>query len=488
MEKEAIFRIQAHRIHLTYKTHIEEEKWRKWAETRFSKIKLYSIVHENGDENNNYPHTHILVDFIEKLNIRNCHTFNYKLEENNDYWVNPYWKEYHYNREGVYLNEDIIGIHPNIQTVGKDNKYWDTVVEYHKKNPVALFTDIESDEEKKLKEEIEKKANCKKCLKIRYSKKHTCGMIEYEEEKPVKQKLGLNELRSKFEEDPNFDAISFYGGDDIRSIGTLEKALTYIKKPMRQEPETILKQWQMDLLEELTPDCENDRTIMWYHDPKGKAGKSFVAEYLEEFYGVFRIDTLDLDTVSLLLKEEYERRRTEIKRIIIDLPRNYGVQQKEYKTLELLKSGKMTSKKFFCKKFIFCENSSPHVIVFSNEAPDFKNLTDDKLGYRLIDKKGNKVKYENIIPFNKPKPINNIVAKPDPILDDYYKPFNFKFSKEERIKAKKYWDEYKEADNTNEIKKLLMARNMLSEIIKANIENDLDTIEERSECSNCSEE
>jgi len=50
-------------------------------------------------------------------------------------------------------------------------------------------------EEKKIKEETEKKANCKKCLKIKHAKKHTCGMIEYEEEEEEK---GIEYYHTKY--------------------------------------------------------------------------------------------------------------------------------------------------------------------------------------------------------------------------------------------------------------------------------------------------
>jgi hypothetical protein len=466
----SVFRLSSHKFHLTYKTHLNYNDWLAWAEDNFKKIKEYSIVHETGDEHHGYPHTHIYVYFEEKVVSKKQNIFNFKLDEFNDYWTDSFWENY------IKEDEKKSGIHPHIKTVKDDNHRDEIVNNYHKKQNIP-FTNILSGEELVLKEQEEKKANCKKCNKEKYAKKHTCGLIEYVEEKPKPKKIGLNELQEKFKEDPDFDAISYYAGDDISKITAIQRALPYVKKPIGDEPKVLWRPWQMKVLETLSKECTNDRTILWYSDILGRSGKSKFTEHLEMFYKIMFLQDLKLSTVACRIRAAYEKGGNEINTIIIDLPRGYKMEKEHYNTLEYLKSGKITSEKYDSVKINFTGsyNKPPHVIVFSNELPDFNKLTGDKLGLLVIDKLGVDIKYENILDvpeiilpegYQKPGTIK-IVAQPDEIIEDEssYKSFNFKFTDEEKEFSRNFWTD--QANKEDQVKKQekLTQRNLIADII-----------------------
>jgi len=485
-----VFRISARRFHLTYKTHIEPERWLKWVREKFSKAKLYSIVQEIGDEKNDYPHTHILIDFVEKIDSKNCHIFDYKLEENNEYWFNQEWYPYQFNREtGAHLNEDVQGIHPNIKTVGKDNDYWNYVAfEYHRKQLGSkLFTNILTEEQKKEIKEDEKRLNCRRCENPAFARKHTCGIAEYKEKKEVEKKavLGLKELQKRINEDRNFNAVEHYGGADIKSIATIEKAMNYIRKPLRSEPKILWKPWQMKKLEKLSQKAL-DRLIYWIWDQAGKTGKSDFIDHLVEFYGVLKLDHLILSTVGLEVKKAYAKGQKNITHIFIDLPRGYKMTKECYQTLELLKSGKITSHKYDSSnvRFMGETNDKPHVVVFSNELPNFDCLTPDKLGLEIIDKRGIDVSGENIIPVTEIK-LPEGYQKPGTIIvenqqdrpeDLYYKPFKFEFTKKEEDFSLKFWTDYAIQEEALEIEK----QKLLNERKILNLQRTLNNVSEEA--------
>lgn len=79
------FKLQATRLMLTYKTHIDKGAMREWLVGEFD-AKRVEIAHEEGhskreeeeDEITNYPHTHVFVEFKGQYCTRNCRAFDYQ--------------------------------------------------------------------------------------------------------------------------------------------------------------------------------------------------------------------------------------------------------------------------------------------------------------------------------------------------------------------------------------------------------------------------
>lgn len=76
-------RLQATRVLLTYKTHIDKETLRTWLTSGFN-AKRVEIAHENGHETEeegedmSYPHTHVFVEFREQHRSTDPRVFDYE--------------------------------------------------------------------------------------------------------------------------------------------------------------------------------------------------------------------------------------------------------------------------------------------------------------------------------------------------------------------------------------------------------------------------
>jgi hypothetical protein len=124
VEDDNSFRLQNRKIHLTYKSHIPPEAWLSWlVKVKQTEVKFYSIVHEKGE--NNYEHTHILLDFGYQFQTRKAKFFDWKAE-----------------------NGEMI--HPNIKIV-KTATHWTRTVLYHYKESPP-FTNIPKPNENPIKE------------------------------------------------------------------------------------------------------------------------------------------------------------------------------------------------------------------------------------------------------------------------------------------------------------------------------------------------
>jgi len=73
------FRFQSEKVHLTYKTHIDEPELRAMLDSKGT-VKIYSFVHEVGDENEQsptpYEHTRVFVWWTKRLNLTDPRTFD----------------------------------------------------------------------------------------------------------------------------------------------------------------------------------------------------------------------------------------------------------------------------------------------------------------------------------------------------------------------------------------------------------------------------
>lgn len=99
------FRFRNKFLMLTYKTHLEIEKLIKVITTKSKKNIKCKIAHESGDQNHNYLHTHILIQFItdRRIDIKNERRFDID-------GIHPHWKaiktEEHYKRVFEYLDKE----------------------------------------------------------------------------------------------------------------------------------------------------------------------------------------------------------------------------------------------------------------------------------------------------------------------------------------------------------------------------------------------
>lgn len=103
------FRIQNQKMMLTYKTHLNKDEYMGYMLATFDAYapKFFEIAHENGDETNPYPHSHVLIDWGKAFQSKNTRVFDYK------------------------------DIHPHIQPL-KSMTHWRNSVQYIAKEDISL--------------------------------------------------------------------------------------------------------------------------------------------------------------------------------------------------------------------------------------------------------------------------------------------------------------------------------------------------------------
>lgn len=135
---------------------------------------------------------------------------------------------------------------------------------------------------------------------------------------------------------------------------------------------STLRGWQSQLLTTVMA-APDTRTVMWYWETVGFAGKSFMAEYLDVMHDSLVIQSMKkADMLHLISK-----RLTGLKTVVFDLSRTSedGAVAVVYEVAELLKNGYICSGKYDSASLRF---APPHVVVFANFAPDESKLSADR--------------------------------------------------------------------------------------------------------------
>lgn len=131
-------------------------------------------------------------------------------------------------------------------------------------------------------------------------------------------------------------------------------------------------EWQTDLAERLGEPPEDDRAIEFIVDPIGGAGKSwFIRKLLST--------RKDVQMLSIGKRDDLAYAVDVSKKIfLVSVPR-LSMEYLNYAVLEMIKDRLIFSPKYQSQTKRL--NHRPHVVVFSNERPNFDRLTDDR--YRI---------------------------------------------------------------------------------------------------------
>lgn len=133
---------------------------------------------------------------------------------------------------------------------------------------------------------------------------------------------------------------------------------------------STLRPWQTVLRDALAEDCLDDRSILFYVDAEGDAGKSWFCRYMLERYaprtqvlGVGRLQDMAymVDPDKDIFLVDCERSSSEFL---------------QYRLLEQLKNRMVNSTKYTPRMTIM--RKVPHVVVFMNEDPDMEKLSADR--------------------------------------------------------------------------------------------------------------
>ena len=173
--------------------------------------------------------------------------------------------------------------------------------------------------------------------------------------------------------------------EKAKSLGIAEESLRseykkakelYLKHKKNVDIENvILRSWQDSLLQYLKP---SNREIIWVIGRKGNEGKTWFQEYMESKYGWGKVICgMDIKLKKSTICHVLSKRSlmsTEI--FLFDVGKAFTYDGVNYELLEKIKNGRVLASKFDSKELKF---KTPNiVVVFSNEAPEVKQLSKDR--------------------------------------------------------------------------------------------------------------
>lgn len=313
--------------HITMKGHIDPQEYCDWVIQRIGKRKLvdYSIVNESSDAKNAYDHTHAALRFDRTPGWNNSKHLLHPKCSADHYDIEPVSRKQHWD----YLFTEY---HRGIKQ-DKETK------EYKNIPPIKL---LQSDYDPEAKKFIDQVAD-----KIRI-----CDTW--------KEVLELEEPYSKL------ISARFAWAKDVFE----HKEMNI---PCRiEEPYP----WQQKLIDEIHENNKPDpRKIIWYVDHEGGKGKSELTKYLVKYHNAFLAQGKSVD-----IKYAYKGQPI----VIFDIPRS--CEHISWDAIESIKNGLFFNTKYYSAMKGF---PIPHVICFSNHAPPYDKLSDDRWDVRYIDEREN---------------------------------------------------------------------------------------------------
>jgi hypothetical protein len=123
---------------------------------------------------------------------------------------------------------------------------------------------------------------------------------------------------------------------------------------------------QVMTIVEAKPDS---RTIHWFWEPDGGKGKTSLAKYLVVKCNALMLTGKSNDMYHMIAKFPNKR-----KLFIVDCPRSMQ-DYLNYGAIEQIKNGLIFSGKYEGAQLVF---NAPHVIVFSNQEPDYDKMSLDR--------------------------------------------------------------------------------------------------------------
>ena len=121
--------IQSTRFFLTYKTHLDKEKYKTWMEAK-NATNFIRLAHETGAEGD-YAHTHVLMECKEQVKTKHMDYFDYEGIHPNIEYLRPgkAWRaRLKYIAKEDVANQDLDIIH-NIREAKTLNEAWDCMTE-----------------------------------------------------------------------------------------------------------------------------------------------------------------------------------------------------------------------------------------------------------------------------------------------------------------------------------------------------------------------
>lgn len=331
--KTSKFRFQGKKLFITIKDHHKKD-YIDFINEKYP-IKFWIYGNEISDSGHKYVHSHFVIEFEKKVDIKDSRALDYK------------------------------GIHPDLQPV----RNWDEACCYCCKQ---YREEHKSDENAKMNFET--------------------NIVDFDPFKVVKQKNALMAKPIKdIIDDINKcqtiqDAIINNATElrDVMPIISMYNNKGYIMEAslMKEIKNTPYMKWHKELLDYLEKDPDK-RRINWIFDKKGNTGKTLFCDK----YEVDNLHTTLVVSAIGSLRDIADVIRNWMtsgnvpRTIIFDLPRTLADRDSIYTLLESIKNGRLTCTKYAGTTLRFAR---PHVIVFANWLPKTALVSLDRWSIKEI--------------------------------------------------------------------------------------------------------
>ena len=184
--------------------------------------------------------------------------------------------------------------------------------------------------------------------------------------------------------------IKFMTEDNIREESLAKEHKEALKVYRNQMPridiqDVELRPWQQQLLDIIK--IPSERKVIWVKGVKGNEGKTWFQKYVQALFGYARVARLDIKikTANVLhILRRFPLSTTDI--FLFNDARAINYVSCCYTILEDIKDGSASASKFNSELIQF---KTPNiVIVFSNNDPDIKQLSEDRWKIYHINKDG----------------------------------------------------------------------------------------------------
>lgn len=176
-----------------------------------------------------------------------------------------------------------------------------------------------------------------------------------------------------------------YCSDPNKRYGRCWSLKWIIPKKLKLIHSSDFYEWQRNIMNYLKEEPD-DRTINWVWSRGGSVGKSSFCKYLAHHHNAI---ICGRGAYSDILNIIFNSNMDQSNIVVFDLPRNNG-NKISYSALESIKNGLVVNTKYETGYKLF---NPPHIIVFSNDEPEYEAMSSDR--FRVIN--CDKILYEGLV-------------------------------------------------------------------------------------------
>lgn len=143
------------------------------------------------------------------------------------------------------------------------------------------------------------------------------------------------------------------------------------RKPLKPALTTPYK-WQQDILTYIQKE-PNDREILWIWSEEGNIGKTKLSIHITRTTQSIVVSTANAADIYYAIAQYVQLK--DLETVILDIPRSTNMHSINYSAIEKIKDGCIFSTKYESQNVQF---NSPHVIIFANQPPVIKALSEDR--------------------------------------------------------------------------------------------------------------